>query len=211
MRRFLQRRVFAPLLALPRQGVTPHELGLSLWMATNYPAARITAVSNSCTQRERIDGEARRRGPRNLEVLTCDVNRLELAAGSFDRLVSVEMFEHMHNHETLLARIASWLAPGATLFVHIFTHLRIVSHWQVPGWQLADQRALVAEHGPPPGRTHARAGPHLRRRPGAPLVGLPARVLHVLRRVVGLCRRPRMAGVALPLRETLSLNGVQKR
>jgi hypothetical protein len=210
MRGFLQRRVFAPLLALLRQSVTPLELGLSLWIGTNYPAARITAVSNSRTQKEHIDGEARR-GLRNLEVLTCDVNRPELPAGSFDRVVSVEMFEHMRNHETLLARIASWMAPGATLFVHIFTHLRIVSHWQVPGWQLADQRGLVAEHGPPPGRTHARAGPHLRRRPGAPLVGLLARVLHVLRRAVGLCRRPRMAGVALPLRETLSLNGVQKR
>ena len=96
---------------------------LSLWMASSYPQARITAVSNSRSQKEHIDAEARRRGLANLDVVTCDVNRLEFPAGSqFDRVVSVEMFEHMRNYEVLLARIASWMAPGATLFVHIFTH-----------------------------------------------------------------------------------------
>lgn len=96
---------------------------LSLWMAANYPGSRITAVSNSRTQKQYIDTEAARRGLANLEVVTCDVNRLEFAAGTrFDRVVTVEMFEHMRNYETLLARIASWMAPAATLFVHIFTH-----------------------------------------------------------------------------------------
>lgn len=96
---------------------------LSLWMATNYPAARITAVSNSRAQKAHIDAEARKRGLGNLEVITCDVNELSFAHGTqFDRVVSVEMFEHMRNYETLLARVASWMAPAATLFVHIFTH-----------------------------------------------------------------------------------------
>jgi cyclopropane-fatty-acyl-phospholipid synthase len=105
---------------------------LSLWMAANYPASRITAVSNSRTQKEHIDAEAARRGLRNLEVVTCDVNRLEFPAGSqFDRVVSVEMFEHMRNYETLLARISSWMAPGATLFVHIFTHKQFAYPFEV--------------------------------------------------------------------------------
>jgi cyclopropane-fatty-acyl-phospholipid synthase len=96
---------------------------LSLWMAANYPRARITAVSNSRTQKLHIDALARERNLGNLEVITRDVNALDFAAERrFDRVVSVEMFEHMRNYQTLLARIASWLAPGGTLFVHIFTH-----------------------------------------------------------------------------------------
>ena len=95
---------------------------LTLWMAEHYPRSRITAVSNSRTQKEYIDAQARERGLTNLEIVTCDVNRLELPAGEFDRVVSVEMFEHMRNYETLLARIAGWMKPRATLFVHIFTH-----------------------------------------------------------------------------------------
>jgi cyclopropane-fatty-acyl-phospholipid synthase len=105
---------------------------LSLWMAANYPAARITAVSNSRTQKLHIDAEARKRGLRNLEVITCDVNELAFPAGTaFDRVVSVEMFEHMRNYETLLARVALWMAPGATLFVHIFTHSRYAYPFEV--------------------------------------------------------------------------------
>jgi cyclopropane-fatty-acyl-phospholipid synthase len=105
---------------------------LSLWMAANYPKARITAVSNSRTQKEHIDSQARARGLGNLEVITCDVNRLEFPAGTaFDRVVSVEMFEHMRNYDTLLARIASWMAPQATLFVHIFTHVKYAYPFEV--------------------------------------------------------------------------------
>ena len=96
---------------------------LSLWMAERLPTARITAVSNSRPQREYIEARARERGLSNLTVLTADANRLDFPAGTvFDRVVSVEMFEHMRNYEALLGRIASWLAPGGTLFVHIFSH-----------------------------------------------------------------------------------------
>jgi len=96
---------------------------LSLWMAANYPNARITAVSNSRTQKQHIDAVARERGLANLEVITRDANVLEFPAGTqFERVVSVEMFEHMRNYQALLARIAAWMAPKATLFVHIFTH-----------------------------------------------------------------------------------------
>lgn len=95
---------------------------LSLWMAGQFPRSRITVVSNSRTQKQYIDGEAARRGLGNLEVVTCDMNQLELPRGEFDRVVSVEMFEHMRNYEMLMARIAGWMKPGASLFVHIFTH-----------------------------------------------------------------------------------------
>jgi cyclopropane-fatty-acyl-phospholipid synthase len=105
---------------------------LSLWMAANYPHARITAVSNSRTQKLHIDAQAKARDLRNLEVITCDINELAFPDGAlFQRVVSVEMFEHMRNYETLLARVASWMAPAATLFVHIFTHNRYAYPFEV--------------------------------------------------------------------------------
>jgi cyclopropane-fatty-acyl-phospholipid synthase len=96
---------------------------LSLWMAEHYPSAQITAVSNSRTQKRFIDARAADRGLKNLEVITCDANHLAFpAATQFDRVVSVEMFEHMRNYESLMRRISGWLKPMGTLFVHIFTH-----------------------------------------------------------------------------------------
>lgn len=107
---------------------------LTLWMAATYPNARITAVSNSATQREHIEKQAALRGLDNVRVLTCDVNALSvgegapsepataLPAASFDRVVSVEMFEHVRNHARLTERIGSWLRPGGKLFVHVFAH-----------------------------------------------------------------------------------------
>ena len=109
-----------------RDGMRILELGcgwgsLSLWMAEHYPNARILGVSNSQSQKAYIDAAARARGLTNLEIVTSDMNVFAPGA-TFDRVVSVEMFEHMRNYEALLARIASWLAPGGRLFVHIFTH-----------------------------------------------------------------------------------------
>lgn len=95
---------------------------LTLWMAERYPNARITAISNSRTQKQFIEARAASRGLRNIRIVTCDMNDLALEHQRFDRVVSVEMFEHMRNYEQLLARISSWLRPGGTLFVHIFTH-----------------------------------------------------------------------------------------
>jgi cyclopropane-fatty-acyl-phospholipid synthase len=96
---------------------------LSLWMAERFPRSRITAVSNSRSQKRFIDALALERGLTNLKIVTCDANRLTFPENArFDRVVSVEMFEHMRNYETLMARIATWLAPHGTLFVHIFTH-----------------------------------------------------------------------------------------
>jgi len=103
---------------------------LTLWMAERYPKADITGVSNSRTQREHIEAEARRRGLSNLRILTADMNTFEAEPGVYDRVVSVEMFEHMKNYRQLLARIARWLQPGGKLFVHIFTHVKYAYHFE---------------------------------------------------------------------------------
>jgi cyclopropane-fatty-acyl-phospholipid synthase len=94
---------------------------LTLWMAEHYPGAAITAVSNSRSQRDSIMAEAGRRGLRNVTIVTADMNVFE-AAETYDRIVSVEMFEHMANWRTLLERTRRWLRPDGLLFIHIFTH-----------------------------------------------------------------------------------------
>lgn len=108
-------------------GQTVLELGcgwgsLTLWMAEQYPNSKITAVSNSAPQRRHIEAEAAARGLKNVSVLTADMNDFVAETGRFDRVVSVEMFEHMRNYEQLLSRIAGWLRPDGKLFVHLFCH-----------------------------------------------------------------------------------------
>jgi cyclopropane-fatty-acyl-phospholipid synthase len=106
---------------------------LTLWMAQRYPNARITGVSNSRTQREHILAQAARRGLGNVEIITCDVNRLELPEHGFDRAVSIEMFEHMRNYQHLLGRVSRWLVPGGKLFVHIFCHRSLMYPFETEG------------------------------------------------------------------------------
>lgn len=94
---------------------------LSLWMARRYPRSRITSVSNSASQRDFILRRADAANLRNLSVITADMNDF-VPEGRFDRVVSVEMFEHMVNWRPLLARIRAALRPDGQLFLHIFTH-----------------------------------------------------------------------------------------
>ena len=105
---------------------------LSLWMAERYPDSRITAVSNSRLQRAFIEERAVERGLENLRVVTRDMNDFSTDE-RFDRVLSVEMFEHMRNYEELLRRIAEWLAPGGKLFVHIFCHRRYAYAFETAG------------------------------------------------------------------------------
>jgi len=105
---------------------------LTLWMGANFTKSRITAVSNSASQREYIMAEAARRGLSNVEVLTCDVNQLQVDPG-FDRVVSVEMFEHVRNYRQLLGRISNWLNPEGLLFVHIFCHRTLMYPFETQG------------------------------------------------------------------------------
>lgn len=95
---------------------------LTLWMAAHYPDSRITAVSNSHSQRTHIEALASEHGLHNIEVITCDMNDLTFPDQQFDRVVSVEMFEHMRNWHELYRRITSWLKPGGLFFKHIFVH-----------------------------------------------------------------------------------------
>ena len=113
---------------------------LSLWMAGRYPRARITAVSNSRSQRRYIEEEAARRGIGNLRVITADMNSFSIDQ-PFDRVLSVEMFEHMSNWSALLARVRRWLKPEGRLFVHVFTHASTPYRFDA-----ADRDDWVAQH-----------------------------------------------------------------
>ena len=117
-----------------KDGLEILELGcgwgsLCLSNAARFPRSRITAISNSRTQKEHIDAEAKRRGLTNLTIVTCDINVFDTAPAQFDRVVSVEMFEHLKNYQRLFANIARWLKPGGMLFTHIFTHHRLSYHF----------------------------------------------------------------------------------
>lgn len=107
---------------------------LSLWMANHLPDSRITAVSNSVSQRRYLQAVARERRLGNLEVITADMNDFSTRK-KFDRVVSVEMFEHMRNYQELLSRIASWLRPDGSLFVHVFCHRRLSYPFETEGPQ----------------------------------------------------------------------------
>ena len=107
-------------------GMSVLELGcgwgsLSLWMASNFPNASITSVSNSASQKKYITIEAKKRGLTNLEVITCDMNDFSTTK-KYDRVISVEMIEHMRNHRRLFERIKNWLKPKGYFMMHIFVH-----------------------------------------------------------------------------------------
>ena len=102
---------------------------LSLWLAERFPHSRITGVSHSRTQKAFIDAEAKKRGFANLTIVTCDMNDFDIAAARFDRVVSIEMFEHMKNWPRLLANVSRWLKPGGLFFLHVFTHARFAYHF----------------------------------------------------------------------------------
>jgi cyclopropane-fatty-acyl-phospholipid synthase len=113
---------------------------LALWMANHYPNARILAVSNSATQRCHIERQAALRNLSNIKVLTADMNAFT-PSDRFDRIVSVEMFEHMSNWPQLLSRIHGWLADDGRLFVHVFAHASSPFHFDA-----ADDRDWIARH-----------------------------------------------------------------
>jgi cyclopropane-fatty-acyl-phospholipid synthase len=96
---------------------------VSLYVAERFPNCRVTAVSNSAGQKRSIDAEARRLGLENVDVITADVNGFD-PKRRFDRVVSVEMFEHMRNWRELLGRVSAWLKPDGRAFIHVFSHRR---------------------------------------------------------------------------------------
>lgn len=133
-------------LCLDRLGVAPGmrvlDLGCgwgsaSLWLAERFPGCEVVGLSNSHGQREFILARAAERGLRNLRILTGDVAGYEMPAevlgGGFDRVISIEMFEHMKNYGLLLQRIAGWMRPRGRLFVHIFVHRLLAYHFEDKG------------------------------------------------------------------------------
>ncbi len=105
---------------------------LTLWLAKQYPNAHITGVSNSRSQRQHIEKLAKNRGLSNIEIITCDVNHLHLDQ-QFDRVVSIEMFEHVRNYQQLLKKISHWLTSDGKLFVHIFCHRQLLYPFETEG------------------------------------------------------------------------------
>jgi len=104
---------------------------LSLYLARQFPDSKILGVSNSHSQKRFIDSQAAARGLKNLEIRTADMNVFEPASRDFNRVVSVEMFEHMRNWRLLLERIASWTRPSASLFIHVFSHKDLAYPFEV--------------------------------------------------------------------------------
>jgi cyclopropane-fatty-acyl-phospholipid synthase len=120
-----------------RDGQQILELGcgwgsLTLYMAERFPSSRILGVSNSHSQRSHILAQCQARGLTNVEILTTDVNDLQLQQ-RFDRVVSVEMFEHVRNYAELLRRIRHWLTDDGRLFVHIFCHRELMYPFETEG------------------------------------------------------------------------------
>ena len=105
---------------------------LTLLLAKKYPKAKITAVSNSNDQRKFIMGRCEKLNVNNIKVITCDMNDFSIDE-KFDRVVSIEMFEHMRNYKKLLSNISNVLNPGGKLFVHIFTHKSLVYPYEDKG------------------------------------------------------------------------------
>lgn len=105
---------------------------VSLWIAEQYPQCQVTGVSNSSSQREFIEKRAAETGLENLTVVTADMNEFD-PQSTYDRIISVEMFEHMRNHRELLRRISTWLNPAGKLFVHVFCHRQFTYPFQAEG------------------------------------------------------------------------------
>ncbi|XDD52324.1 cyclopropane-fatty-acyl-phospholipid synthase family protein [Leptospira sp. WS92.C1] len=103
---------------------------LSLYLAENFPKSQITGVSNSKSQKKFIDAEAKNRGLKNLTILTADMNGFKITK-KFDRLVSVEMLEHMKNYEILFEKFAGFLKSRGLFFVHIFTHHKFTYPFEI--------------------------------------------------------------------------------
>jgi cyclopropane-fatty-acyl-phospholipid synthase len=105
---------------------------LTLWLAQRFPNSLVTGVSNSHGQREFIENRAREWGLNNVRIITHDINTLEMSE-QFDRVVSVEMFEHMRNYRGLFEKISTWMRADAKMFVHVFCHKQFCYPYETEG------------------------------------------------------------------------------
>ena len=109
----------------------------ALWAAARFPRSTVVGLCNSVGQRQYIEAAAVQRGLTNLIVRTGDMVDFEFDAddlgGGFDRIVSIEMFEHMKNYRRLFAKVAGWLAHDGRLFVHVFANREVAYHFEDRG------------------------------------------------------------------------------
>lgn len=105
---------------------------LTLYLAKRFPQSHITGVSNSHSQRNYILKQAKDRGLKNIEIITCDINNLSLE-NQFDRIISIEMFEHVRNYQNLFKNISSWMNPQGLLFIHVFCHRHLMYPFETEG------------------------------------------------------------------------------
>lgn len=120
-----------------KDGIEILELGcgwgsLTLHLAKKYPNSKITAISNSSTQRESITAKAKSLGLNNVEIITCDINHFKTNK-KFDRIISIEMFEHMRNYKTLFGMMKDWLKDDGKVFIHIFCHKDATYFYEIEG------------------------------------------------------------------------------
>ena len=102
----------------------------SLYIAKKYPNTNITSVSNSSDQITYIKNEAQKRGLPNIKAYRMDVNSLELNT-QFDRIISIEMFEHLRNYKLILSSLNNLLKPDGRLFIHIFCHKKLTYFYEM--------------------------------------------------------------------------------
>ncbi|KAJ3766378.1 S-adenosyl-L-methionine-dependent methyltransferase [Lentinula raphanica] len=125
---------------------------LSLYLAKKYPNSRITGMSNSSTQKAYIDAKAESQKLTNLTIITADVNTHDFTAERFDRIISIEMFEHMKNYQVLLKKVSTWLKPStetgsdSLLFIHIFCHRNIPYHFEDTEEKTGDKSNWMAQN-----------------------------------------------------------------
>lgn len=119
-----------------QDGQTIMDLGcgwgsFTLYAAAKFPKSNFVSVSNSSSQKEFIDGEAKKRGLNNIKVITANIVHFEHEPAQFDRIISIEMMEHMKNYNKLFNKLASWLKDDGKMFIHIFTHHQCAYNFEV--------------------------------------------------------------------------------
>ena len=102
----------------------------SLYVAKKFPNVNITSISNSSDQISYIKNEAQKRGLLNIEAIRMDVNNLKLD-NQFDRIISIEMFEHLRNYKLILNSLNELLKPDGRLFIHIFCHKKLTYFYEL--------------------------------------------------------------------------------
>ncbi|KAJ3691988.1 hypothetical protein LUZ60_012338 [Juncus effusus] len=102
---------------------------LSLYVAKKYKNCNVTGICNSVTQKTHIDQQCRQNNLTNVEIIVADISKFQMER-TFDRILSIEMFEHMKNYKELMKKISGWMEPDGLLFIHHFCHKTFAYHFE---------------------------------------------------------------------------------